>query len=94
MAGFVCADVLAVVLCLGVAWRSAGLHLDCYRCFSAPVLASLLAGLLVNLGYRLSLDAGASLGWSVLTWGCAGLAAYLGAMAAQGIRPLRVIRLR
>lgn len=94
VAGFVCADVLAVALCLGVAWRSAGLHLDCYRCFSAPVLASLLAGLLVNLGYRLSLDAGASLGWSVLTWGCAGLAAYLGAMAAQGIRPLRVIRLR
>lgn len=92
VAGFVCADLLAVGLCLGVVWRSAGVRLNCYRCFSAPVLASLLAGLLVNLGYRFSLDVGAGRGWSVLFWGCAGLTVYLGAMLAQGIRPLRVIR--
>lgn len=92
VAGFVCADVLAVILCLAVAWRGAGVRVNCYRCFSAPVLASLLAGLLVNLGYRFSLDAGACQGWSVLVWGCAGLGVYLGAMLAQGIRPLLVIR--
>lgn len=92
VAGFVCADVLAVILCLAVAWRSAGVRVNCYRCFSAPVLASLLAGLLVNLGYRFSLDAGAGQGWSILTWCCAGLGVYLGAMLAQGIRPLLVIR--
>ncbi len=92
VAGFVCADVLAVILCLAVAWHSAGVRVNCYRCFSAPVLASLLAGLLVNLGYRFSLDMGAGQTWSVMAWGCAGLAVYLGAMLAQGIRPLLVIR--
>lgn len=89
---FVAAEVLAVIACLILVWRSAGIRLGCYRCFSAPVLSSLLAGLVVNLGYRHSLDLGIGQCWAVLSGICAGLAIYLAAMLAQGIRPLGVIR--
>lgn len=92
--GFITADVLAVVLCLAFVWRSAGVRVNCFRCFSAPVLSALLAGLVVNLGYRFSIDAGASQSWSVLVCAGAGLLIYLSALLAQGIRPLGIIRSR
>lgn len=89
---FVATEVAAVLACLVLVWRSAGIRLSCYRCFSAPVLSSLLAGLVVNLGYRWSMDAGTPRHWAVL-WGCGiGMAIYLAAMLAQGIHPLGVIR--
>ena len=87
VASFVAADLLAVALCLWVARRGAGVYPGLFRCFAAPALSALLAGLLARQGCRLSLDAGGALGWSALVWGFVGLAVYLGAMAAQGFRP-------
>ena len=96
MAGFAAAFVgtglLECALCLLLVWRYAGMHLDCYRCFSAPVLAALLAALLVHLGYHLCRDAGLGTVWAVAGGIAAGLGVYWCAMAAQGIRPLWVIR--
>lgn len=91
VASFVAADLLAVALCLWVARRGAGVYPGLFRCFAAPALSALLAGLLARLGCRLSLDAGGALGWSALVWGFVGLAVYLGAMAAQGFRPRAVV---
>lgn len=96
MAGFAAAFVgtglLECALCLLLVWRYAGMHLDCYRCFSAPVLAALLAALLVHLGYHLCRDAGLGTVWAVAGGITAGLGVYWCAMAAQGVRPLWVIR--
>ena len=89
MAGFAAAFVGTGLL---EVWRYAGMHLDCYRCFSAPVLAALLAALLVHLGYHLCRDAGLGTVWAVAGGIAAGLGVYWCAMAAQGIRPLWVIR--
>ena len=72
--------------------RYAGLHLDCNRCFSATVLSALLAALLVHLGYHLCRDAGLGAVWAVAGGIAAGLGVYWCAMAAQGVRPLWVIR--
>lgn len=90
--GFVAAEGLAVVLCILLVRRCGAIQLNCYRCFSAPVLASLLAGLVVNLGYRYGLSAGVEPHWALVSGICAGAAIYLSAMLAQGIWPLRVIR--
>ena len=96
MAGFVVAcvgsDLLGALLGALLVWRCAGLSIDCYRCFTAPVLAALLAALLVHLGYHLSLDAGLGQGWAISGGIAAGILVYWCAMAAQGIRPLWVIR--
>lgn len=92
--GFITADVLAVALCLLLVWKTAGIRVNCFRCFSAPVLSSLLAALVVNLGYRFSLDAGVSQYWAVLVCAGGGSLIYFAAMLAQGIRPLGIIRSR
>ena len=56
------------------------------------VLAALLAALLVHLGYHLCRDAGLGTVWAVAGGIAAGLGVYWCAMAAQGVRPLWVIR--
>ena len=92
VAAFVGSDLLGTLLCLLLVWRYAGVQVNCYRCFSAPVLASLLAALLVHLLCHLSVDAGLRRSWAVCGGAVIGLGIYWCAMAAQGIRPLWVVR--
>lgn len=86
------ADFLAVVLCLLAAVRGAGIQIDCYRCFSAPVLSAVLAGLVIHLVYHGFLDQGLTPMLSLALCALGGCGLYLAAMLAQGIRPIAVIR--
>ena len=92
VAALVGSDLLGTLLCLLLVWRYAGVRVNCYRCFSAPVLASLLAALLVHLLCHLGVDAGVRQSWAVCGGAALGLGIYWCAMAAQGIRPLWVVR--
>ena len=86
------ADFLATGLCLLIAIRSTGIQIDCYRCFSAPVLSAVLAGLVIHLVYHRLIVSGFTPLVTLTLCALGGGALYLAAMLAQGIRPITTIR--
>ena len=88
VAGLVCSEGLGLLLALCLTIRATRLKLRLYTCFSAPALAALLMGLWTNLFYRRALLAQRAHALPLAAG--AGLALYLLALWAQGVRPLRL----
>lgn len=90
--GGILSDAVAIPLCLVLIRRTADIRISCCRCFTAPVLATMMAGALVVLiGQEIHrFDLSPNL--LTLICICIGGVVYLLTLRAQGIRPWQLIR--
>ena len=88
VAGFVASSALGAVLNWRQVARRARMRPRLFQWCTAPVLASLLMGLVVNLLFRVLLDAGADGAAAALACLAFGTVLYLAALLAQGV-PVR-----
>ena len=89
--GRILSDAVAVPLCLVLIRRSADIRISCCRCFTAPVLATMMAGALVVLTGQEIHRFGLSPSLLALICISIGGAVYLLTLRAQGIRPWQLI---
>ena len=92
--GFVISDLLGVILNWVQVRRATGLKARIFQWCTAPGLSALLMGLVVNLLFKILLNAGMDGIFAVLSCLVFGTVLYLAALAAQGIRPGQIFRLR
>ena len=92
--GFVVSDLLGVILNWVQVRRATGLKARIFQWCTAPGLSALLMGLVVNLLFKILLNAGMDGIFAVLSCLVFGTVLYLAALAAQGIRPGQIFRLR
>ena len=88
VAGFVASSALGAVLNWRQVARRARMRPRLFQWCTVPVLASLLMGLVVNLLFRVLLDAGADGVAAALACLAFGTVLYLAALLAQGV-PVR-----
>ena len=93
VAGVLVTSVLGVVLCWFQVARATGLKPQIFQWCTAPALASLLMGLVVNLLFRVLLDSGMDGAPACLCCILFGGVLYLVALTVQGVRPTRLFRL-
>ena len=86
VAGFLVSSVLGLGLNLGAAMRATGLRVRPFEWLVSPALAAILAGLCINLLFRVMRDHGVSLSLSMAACTVFGAVEYLAALQAQGIR--------
>ena len=94
VAGFVLSSALGALLNYGEAARHTGLRTRLFQWCTAPALSALLMGLVVNLLFRILLDAGMDGAPACLACILFGGVLYLTALSAQGVRPSQLFRLK
>ena len=93
VAGVLVTSVLGVLLCWLRVHRATGLKAQLFQWCTAPALASLLMGLVVNLLFRVLMDSGMDGVPACLCCIVFGGVLYLIALSVQGVRPTRLFRL-
>ena len=94
VAGFVLSSALGALLNYREAARHTGLRPRLFQWCTAPALSALLMGLVVNLLFRILLDAGMDGAPACLACILFGGVLYLTALSAQGVRPSQLFRLK
>ena len=94
VAGFVLSSALGALLNYREAARHTGLRPRLFQWCTAPALSALLMGLVVNLLFRILLDAGMGGAAACLACILFGGVLYLTALSAQGVRPSQLFRLK
>ncbi|WP_294519498.1 polysaccharide biosynthesis C-terminal domain-containing protein [uncultured Pseudoflavonifractor sp.] len=94
VAGFVLSSALGSLLNYWEVSRRTGLKSRLFQWCTAPALSALLMGLVINLLFRILLDAGMDSAAACLACILFGGVLYLAALSAQGVRPSRLFRLR
>ena len=94
VAGFVLSSALGALLNYREAARHTGLRPRLFQWCTASALSALLMGLVVNLLFRILLDAGMGGAHACLACILFGGVLYLTALSAQGVRPSQLFRLK
>lgn len=94
VAGFVLSSLLGVLLGWYQVSRCTGLRPHLFQWCTAPALASLLMGLVVNLLFRILLDSHVDGALSCLCCLVFGLVLYLVALSVQGVRPTQLFHIK
>ena len=94
VAGFVLSSALGALLNYREVRRATGLRAQIFQWCTAPALSALLMGLVVNLLFRILLDAGMGGAPACLACILFGGVLYLTALSAQGVRPSQLFRLK
>ncbi|NCE65232.1 stage V sporulation protein B [Pseudoflavonifractor sp. 524-17] len=90
VAGFVISSALGLLLNWPAVGRYAGMRPRIFQWCTAPMLASVLTGLCINLLFRVLTDSGVGAGLAGLACLVFGGVEYLAALAAQGV-PVRAL---
>ena len=94
VAGFVLSSALGALLNYWEVSRRTGLKPRLFQWCTAPALSALLMGLVINLLFRILLDAGMDGAAACLACILFGGVLYLAALSAQGVRPSQLFRLK
>ena len=94
VAGFVLSSALGALLNYWEVSRRTGLKPCLFQWCTAPALSALLMGLVINLLFRILLDAGMDGAAACLACILFGGVLYLAALSAQGVRPSQLFRLK
>lgn len=94
VAGFVFSSALGALLNYWEVSRRTGLKPRLFQWCTAPALSALLMGLVINLLFRILLDAGMDGAAACLACILFGGVLYLAALSAQGVRPSQLFRLK
>ncbi len=98
LGGYVMGLLISTVLGVAIKWfqvrRATGLKLMLFQWGTAPALAAILTGLVVNLLFRFLMDSGVDGVISCLACLIFGGVLYLAALNAQGVHPLQLFKLR
>ena len=92
VAGFVASSLLGTVLNWIQVRRAVGLRAQVFQWCTAPGLAALLMGLVVNLLFQVLQDAGMDGRWALPVCLAFGAVLYLAALTAQGVSPSQLFR--